>query len=1219
MQLDSDSENTGLDIEEVGNAVLQHFKDNYEEYQHYHPTECPEGIKRELMTRQIQRYFQTGNYRRNIVDLVVPLTCKVLNINMRVYQEDSNNKVSVLEQNHHPNNRTIELVFERKLNPTTGKFTGHYDGIISMKAFKKLQEDDTQDNPEAGESDSSTVNYISEDNRSDDKIDDNRSDEKVDGNKSDEKVDDTDSDVEILGVYTPAVPKPIVIEDDAADVLPSSFQLEHLDSSDEDFLPDLTEEGLARLQIKAEESGSSDSSDSSEESSFDEDDDSTHHLHRKAFDFFRLSNIKPEKVSRVPFDVDGDHIYDIKAKASTWNRKAKDGRNFKMKVTSRAEVSKREYYLKVGNCYGSYKCANKDCDFLKSNQDRGLDEPNTNSFKKDKTSGKRLCHTCGSVATHVRCSARKYTQFRLSKDGGRRLRVFHIGKHTCKVKTNHAELKEKWQKIAEENPDKTPKQVSMDLLGEAVAAGNDQEIDQLLDDFCHLDKLRRVKWEMKVKNDPYLGQSDWNIVADWKEKCDRRDKYLVAEINPGNHNNRPPFAVHSSEFAVETMINMNCEGRGNSPMKSEPVHFDAMHSRTEGFKTLTLWTYHPASRHVLLLAIMEVKREDKKSLVAFWEAINKLLQEHTGIANYIFNPVAFMCDEGSANKPSVIDVFGKAGGDKVVTCHYHYRNCAEARLHQIKEEYREEFLDTVENICQAETKHRYEELWQRLTTICSESSKEAQGWVDWWHARRKHIVPYLRATSKYRSNYAEIGHASLKNGQERKQIPLRTACRRNALEMMIRSRKIQNFLENKAGSDGKGPNQQQRLNQHMIRERRKNRQMADLLEVDEDALILAELADETEDETFIPNKSASHKAPKNPKGIQGQVKKFHTKKPTNRGRRGKAVTFKDPEVSEVSAPTSGSDEEGPPKKIQRKAARPGNKKITSGEVSEVDTEVEESAPQKVQGKKTGRQRKMKTSVQVSDLDTDVEESVPQKVQRKRTGRPKVPVAVSDLDGDADEEEESNGQEGKQRQSGRVRKLKRLSGFHYSPEEKRKRARKDATAEARKIAEEEKNDDKRTGPDPAHRRKLIALRAQLRKRIPRTDPQPAPLEEMEPNPAVLVRRNQGSRITKCQGCDEGITDRQTKAPKNLVFRRLGYRAFPLENHWVFKRKAENIYFHCSLDCLETYSEGFKAENVECPATLWRSLTKDQKRFLAREKLLPHFIKQAEEADTDTDSQ
>ena len=44
---------------------------------------------------------------------------------------------------------------------------------------------------------------------------------------------------------------------------------------------------------------------------------------------------------------------------------------------------------------------------------------------------------------------------------------------------------------------------------------------------------------------------------------------------------------------------------------------DTMHNRVNGYKTLTLWMYHPEMQCVLNLAIMECQRENTDMMFVF--------------------------------------------------------------------------------------------------------------------------------------------------------------------------------------------------------------------------------------------------------------------------------------------------------------------------------------------------------------------------------------------------------------------------------------------------------------------------------------------------------------------------------------------------------------------------------------------------------------------------
>ena len=65
-----------------------------------------------------------------------------------------------------------------------------------------------------------------------------------------------------------------------------------------------------------------------------------------------------------------------------------------------------------------------------------------------------------------------------------------------------------------------------------------------------------------------------------------------------------------------------------SILSFEHAHMDAMHNRVNGYKTLTLWMYHPGMQHVLNLAIMGCQRENTDMISLFLEKFNEALADY---------------------------------------------------------------------------------------------------------------------------------------------------------------------------------------------------------------------------------------------------------------------------------------------------------------------------------------------------------------------------------------------------------------------------------------------------------------------------------------------------------------------------------------------------------------------------------------------------------------
>ena len=86
-------------------------------------------------------------------------------------------------------------------------------------------------------------------------------------------------------------------------------------------------------------------------------------------------------------------------------------------------------------------------------------------------------------------------------------------------------------------------------------------------------------------------------------------------------------------------------------------YFDGCHSQCVGYKTHTLFIYHPAMQHILTLALMEVKNESTCEIIVFWELFSEILSDIKD-RDYKFNPRAIMVDENGVNYCAIQKVFG---------------------------------------------------------------------------------------------------------------------------------------------------------------------------------------------------------------------------------------------------------------------------------------------------------------------------------------------------------------------------------------------------------------------------------------------------------------------------------------------------------------------------------------------------------------------------------
>ena len=75
-------------------------------------------------------------------------------------------------------------------------------------------------------------------------------------------------------------------------------------------------------------------------------------------------------------------------------------------------------------------------------------------------------------------------------------------------------------------------------------------------------------------------------------------------------------------------VDMDWKGPEN-PLQGEEAYFDGLHLWCIGYKTLSLFVYHPAMQCILGLATVEVKSEYMCENSLFWKLFNEVLSQIT--------------------------------------------------------------------------------------------------------------------------------------------------------------------------------------------------------------------------------------------------------------------------------------------------------------------------------------------------------------------------------------------------------------------------------------------------------------------------------------------------------------------------------------------------------------------------------------------------------------
>ena len=145
---------------------------------------------------------------------------------------------------------------------------------------------------------------------------------------------------------------------------------------------------------------------------------------KNSLDEERMSKVTVEHVESIPWDINGDKIYELPATEENYMKKYADGRWFTLKNSTRVGLNG---FRKVGSCQGSFICIKPDCPKLTTEN-----SVNTIDFK---CVGSKAfeCSSCGYLAKKVYCGCIKVVEF--DKDRGT-LKYYHQGLHICHLRPN---------------------------------------------------------------------------------------------------------------------------------------------------------------------------------------------------------------------------------------------------------------------------------------------------------------------------------------------------------------------------------------------------------------------------------------------------------------------------------------------------------------------------------------------------------------------------------------------------------------------------------------------------------------------------------------------------------------------------------------------------------------------------------------------------------------
>ena len=583
--------------------------------------------------------------------------------------------------------------------------------------------------------------------------------------------------------------------------------------------------------------------------------------HKKKFiNYVKFAQMDSVLVEEIPWDVDRDQKYRIECEEDEFIDKAKDGRWFDMHTSSRKGlIGKR----KAGTCQGSLMCENNTCPKLLS---EGI--PNTNEFTKD--SGVDVCKCCGYFVYRQYCGVLKVIEFDREAN---MMTILYQGEHNCRPKPNRKKKLDEIKNIMKNDTSvHTPAEARRQVIKNLLAKGKVAEavrVSRKMDDTSLLEKMRYMSKEANTCKGIEDEVEAFKNLRTLRMDANKVDNYLIYKMNCGAINTGDTYIFKTSRYALEVAAKMDVNRkttRGKpSILCKEKAFFDGMHSRCKGYKTLTLWMHHPGMRKMQRLATMDCKKESTDMIALFFETFNEALAEVVGEKGYKFNPSMICMDEAGANLQGLRKVYGDEFMERVVSCQFHFKQCARRQLKNIDENDQATFMHLVTKICLAQTVAEYKKYADALEHICVKN--KCVRWYNWWKVRRYHLVPALRGFGWTGSNWAEIGHSTMKRSHK---VWLSVAAFEDIADFIIQENNYRSFIANTGKTVGKGPTQ-------FTKRQRERRAQKKYIESACDAILTTDLRAEVEKHTdpdagFIPSNASKHRVPK----------KFSTKNPVQK-------------------------------------------------------------------------------------------------------------------------------------------------------------------------------------------------------------------------------------------------------------------------------------------------------------------------------------------------
>lgn len=224
-----------------------------------------------------------------------------------------------------------------------------------------------------------------------------------------------------------------------------------------------------------------------------------------------------KKTDAIPYDIDGNCIYQLPYLKNDRMVSSKDGRPWKKAVTSnRKEFSKGT--RKIGKCKGGYECKSIDCMFR--NEYGRNNTVNFDFISEDCM----ICRICKEPAIFRACPAVKVWEFQDDH-----VFVKHTGSHTCHpvppLSRNNKEVEENVRK----HPDLPPKRKQREaILDELYSGKRIEEVKSTARAMIDTRKISTIKRVQSQIIHPFGHSID--ALKKLKLETEKTDKYYIFDI-----------------------------------------------------------------------------------------------------------------------------------------------------------------------------------------------------------------------------------------------------------------------------------------------------------------------------------------------------------------------------------------------------------------------------------------------------------------------------------------------------------------------------------------------------------------------------------------------------------------------------------------------------------------------------------------------------------------